>query len=144
VKLALLEPGAIERLEGLKVTVPLEVLVRATIRLASVVIGLPNASCRCTVMLPEAEPAVRVTGEVVKTNLLGEAALTLMPAEIAEDRLLPVKVSVAVPALVTYNPLKVATPLEGVAVCASVVAFRLPPLVSAAVMAVAYEGTVLP
>jgi hypothetical protein len=41
VKLALLEPPAIERLVGLKVTVPVELLDKVTALVASVVFGLP-------------------------------------------------------------------------------------------------------
>ena len=86
---------------------------------------------------PEGVPAETVTGVVVKTSLVGLAALTLMPAETAEVKVPEVKVRVTVAALVTNRPLKVATPLAGMAVCAAVVAFRFPPVVSRAVIAVA-------
>jgi hypothetical protein len=88
------------------------------------------------VIVPDGVPEVRVIGAVVKTNLLGTVAPTLMPAETAEVKVPEVKVRVTVPALVTYNPLNVATPLEGVDVWAVVVAFRFPPVVSLAVIAV--------
>ena len=68
--------------------------------------------------------------------MVGAAALTLMPAETAEVKVPEVKVRVTVAALVTNRPLKVATPLAGVAVCAVVVAFKFPPPVSLAVIAV--------
>ena len=57
------------------------------------------------------------------------AALTVMPVETAEGRVPEVKVRVTVAALVTYRPLKLATPPVGVAVWAVVVAFKFPPLV---------------
>ena len=65
------------------------------------------------------------------------AALTAMPLDVTGAKVPEVKLSVIpLPALVTNKPLKLATPLEGVAVCAVLVAFKVPPLVSAAVMAV--------
>jgi hypothetical protein len=42
VKLAVLEPLAIDRLVGVNVTVPLELLVSVTALVDSAVIGLPN------------------------------------------------------------------------------------------------------
>ena len=115
-KLALLEPVEIDGLVGLKVTVPVELLDRVTALVPSVVFGLPNWSCRWTVIVPEAIPAVTVTGAVIKTNLVGAAALTLMLLETAEGKVPEVNVKVTVPALVTTRPLKVATPLDGMAV----------------------------
>ena len=52
-------------LAGVKVTVPAELLDSVTLRAASVVIGLPNVSCRCTVIVLDATPALVVTGAVV-------------------------------------------------------------------------------
>jgi hypothetical protein len=77
VKLAVLEPLAIDKEFGVKVTVPLDELDRVTVLLTSVVFGLPNESCRCTVIVPEATPAVTVTGEVVNTSLLAAAEFTV-------------------------------------------------------------------
>ena len=100
-KLALLTPVASDRLEGLKVTVPDDVLERVTLLGASVVLGLPKASCRCTVIVPEAAPAVKVAAAVVNASLLTGAALTLMLAEVADDTPDALKVRVTVAALVT-------------------------------------------
>jgi hypothetical protein len=73
------------------------------------------------------------------------AELTVIPAETTEGSVPDVNVRVTpLAALVTNNPLKLASPLEGTAVWAVVVALRLPPLVSIAVIAVAYELTLLP
>ena len=70
-KFTLLDPlGIVNELGGVKVAVPVELLDSVTVRFASVVTGLPDASCRCTVIVPDATPAVVVTGEVVKTSLL--------------------------------------------------------------------------
>jgi hypothetical protein len=77
VKVAVLDPGAIDRLEGLNVTVAVELLVSVTVRVASVVFGLPKASCRWTVIVPDATPAATVTGPVVKASLLAAPALTV-------------------------------------------------------------------
>ena len=60
----------IDGLAGVNVTVPVELLDSVTVRAASVVTGFPDASCRCTVIVPDATPAVVVTGDVVKTSLL--------------------------------------------------------------------------
>src|SRR6266852_5563389 len=88
----------------------------------------------------KAVPAVAVAeGCCVTASLEALAGLTAMPAETAEVKVPDVKVKVMVAALVTYRPLKVAMPLEGAAVWAVVVAFKFPPLVSVAVIAVAYE-----
>ena len=76
-KLALLDPGAIDRLVGLNVTVPVELLASVTVRVASVVFGLLNASCRWTVIVPDATPAATVTAVVVKTSLLAAATFTV-------------------------------------------------------------------
>ena len=91
-------------------------------------------------------PAVAVEdGCCVMASLEALAALTVMPLEMAGLNAPEVKVSVIpLAALVTNSPLKLATPLLGVAVLAVLVAFRLPPLVSLAVITVVYELTVLP
>jgi hypothetical protein len=77
VKVALLDPGAIDRLVGVNVTVPVESLVSVTVRVASVEFGLLNASCRWTVMELDTRPAVTVTGAVVNTSLVAAAAFTV-------------------------------------------------------------------
>jgi hypothetical protein len=64
-------------LAGVKVTVPAELLDSATLIVASVVFALPNESCRCTVMVEDAAPAVVVTGAEVNTSLLAEAGVTV-------------------------------------------------------------------
>jgi hypothetical protein len=76
VKFALLAPGAIDRLAGVNVTVPVESLASVTVRVASVVFGFPDASCRWTVIELDVTPAVTVTDVVVNTSLLAAAAFT--------------------------------------------------------------------
>ena len=77
-KLTLLDPlGIVKGLAGLNVTVPVELLDSVTVRAASVVFGFPAASCRCTVIVLDATPAATVTGDVVNTNLLAAAAVTV-------------------------------------------------------------------
>jgi hypothetical protein len=100
VKLALLEPLAIDREVGEKVTVPVEMLESVTVLVVSAVFGLPNWSCRCTVMLLEVAPAARLTGEVVNTSLLTPAAATGSCC-VAEIRPVEEAVIVGVPALVS-------------------------------------------
>ena len=75
--MALLEPEAIDNELGVNVTVPGDELDSVTVRAASVVFGLPYESCRCTVIVPDAAPAVTVTGEVVNTSLLAAAGVTV-------------------------------------------------------------------
>jgi hypothetical protein len=53
------------------------VLLSATEIVASLVFGLLYWSCRCTVIVPDAAPAVTVTAEVVNTSLLAAAGLTV-------------------------------------------------------------------
>jgi len=77
VKVALLDPGAIDNELGVNVTVPVDELARVTVLDASVVLAFPYGSCRCTVMAPEATPAVVVTAVEVITSLLAAAALTV-------------------------------------------------------------------
>jgi hypothetical protein len=103
VKLALLEPVGIDKLTGLNVTVPVELLDNVTVRLASVVFGFPKESCRCTVIVLDACPAVTVTGPVVKTSLLGAAAFTVSVcvAEVTELGEVLAAVIVGVPGLVS-------------------------------------------
>src|SRR5258708_1900138 len=68
-KFTLLEPlGIVNGLTGLNVTVPADVLASVTVRAASVVLAFPNESCLCTVIVPDATPAVTVTAEVVKRS----------------------------------------------------------------------------
>jgi hypothetical protein len=78
VKVALLEPlEIVNGLTGLNVTVPVDELARVTVLDASVVLAFPYGSCRCTVMVPDATPAVVVTAVEVNTSLLAAAALTV-------------------------------------------------------------------
>jgi hypothetical protein len=78
VNVALLDPLAIVNgLTGLNVTVPVDELARVTVLDASVVLAFPYGSCRCTVMVPEATPAVVVTAVEVITSLLAAAGLTV-------------------------------------------------------------------
>src|ERR1035441_4467982 len=107
--------------------------------------GFPYGSSTDTSgCVAKAVPAVAVPdGCCMTTSLVGAAGLTLRLAEVVEVMPVAVKVRVTVAALVTYRPEKVATPAAAVAVCAVVVAFKLPPLVSAAVIT-AFEDTVLP
>ena len=102
-KVALLDPGAIDRLVGVKVTVPVESLVRVTVRVASVVFGLLNASCRWTVMELDATPADAVTAVVVNASLLAAAAFTvsICVAEVIVVGDVLAAVIVAVPAFVS-------------------------------------------
>lgn len=66
---ALLAPVAIvSGLAGVNVTVPVDVLDSITVRFASVVFGFPKESCRCTVIVPDATPAVLVTAVEVNTR----------------------------------------------------------------------------
>ena len=75
---ALLDPLAIVNgLTGLNVTVPVEELARVTVLDASAVFAFPYWSCRCTVMVPEATPAVVVTAVEVIASLLAAAGLTV-------------------------------------------------------------------
>ncbi len=65
--------------------------------------------------------------------------------ELVGVKLPELKVSVTVPVLVTNSPEKVATPLAVVTVTGVIPpAFKLPPLVSAAVITVLELSTVLP
>ena len=75
VKLALLDPLAIVNDTGANVTVPVELLDNVTVLLASVVFGLSNASCLCTVIVEEATPAVVVIADVVNTSLFAAPAI---------------------------------------------------------------------
>ncbi len=75
----------------------------------------------CTVTfgwVANAAPAVALAdGCCVSTSFEALAGLTAMPADTAEGSVPDVKVSVTpLAALVTNNPLKLATPLEGAAV----------------------------
>ena len=97
-KLAVLDPlGMVNGLGGVNVTVPVELLESVTVRAASVVIGFPDASCRCTVIVLDATPAVTVTGDVVNTSLFGAPALTVNGALLPAVRLTPlVRVAVRI------------------------------------------------
>jgi hypothetical protein len=77
VKVALLDPGAIDNELGVNVTVPPDVLDSVTVRVASVMLAFPYWSCRCTVIGVEATPAATVTGVLVITSLVAAAALTV-------------------------------------------------------------------
>jgi hypothetical protein len=78
VKLTVLDPFGIDTgLAGANVTVPVESLASVTVRVASVVLGLPSASWRWTVIELDVTPAIMVTGAVVNTSLLAAAAFTV-------------------------------------------------------------------
>jgi hypothetical protein len=77
VKVALLEPRAIDNEAGVNVFVPVEELASVTVLDASAVFAFPFASCRCTVIAVEATPAVTVTAVLVITSLLAAAAVTV-------------------------------------------------------------------
>jgi hypothetical protein len=78
---AVLEPVLIvSGLAGENVTVPVEVLASVTVRAASVVFGLPLASCRCTVIVLEATPAVVVTAVEVITSFVAAPAVNVTVA----------------------------------------------------------------
>jgi hypothetical protein len=78
VKVALLDPLLIVSEPGVNVTVPLDELDNVTVRAPSVVFGLPYWSCRCTVMLLDATPAVVVTGVEVITSFVAAPGLTVV------------------------------------------------------------------
>ena len=67
----------VKGLVGVNVTIPLEEEDSVTVRFASVVLGFPKASCRCTVIFPDATPAVVVTATLVITNWLAAAGTIL-------------------------------------------------------------------
>ena len=97
--MALLDPLAIVNEVGLNVTVPVEELDSVTVRAASAVFGLPFASCRCTVMLLEATPAVVVTAVEVITSFVagpGCSVITQEDALTAVPTLTPPNVAVTV------------------------------------------------
>ena len=102
-KVALLEPLAIDKEAGVKVTVPDDVLDKVTVLVASAVFGLPFASCRCTVIAVEATPAVTVTAVLVITSLLAAAGLTVSTcvAEVMVVGVVLAAVMVGVPAFVS-------------------------------------------
>ncbi len=53
---------------GLNVTVPPDVLDKVTVRVASFAMACPPKSCRCTVIVTDATPAVVVTADVVNAS----------------------------------------------------------------------------
>jgi len=57
--------------------VPVDELARVTVLVASAMLAFPYGSCRCTVMAPEATPAVVVTAVEVITSLVAAAGLTV-------------------------------------------------------------------
>jgi len=77
VKVALLDPGAIDNELGVNVTVPVDELARVTVLVASAVLTFPYGSCRCIVMLLDGEPADTVTAVLVITSLVAAAGLTV-------------------------------------------------------------------
>ena len=94
-KLTLLDPlGIVNGLAGLNVTVPVELLDSVTVRAASVVFGFPDASCRSTVIVPDATPAVTVTGAVVNTSLVATSAWVVMFPLVPVGAVLSVAVTV--------------------------------------------------
>ena len=76
-KVALLELLLIVNEVGLNVTVPDDELDSVTVRAASVVFGFLYWSWRCTVMLPDATPAVVVTAVEVNARLVAAPADTV-------------------------------------------------------------------
>ena len=117
-KVVVLEPVVIVKgLAGVNVTVPVEVLASVTVRFASAVFGLPKLSCRCTVIVPEATPAVTVTGELVITSLLAAAGLTTMVVVFVTGVKAPsVYFSLMLSARLSAKLANVATPALAVAV----------------------------
>src|SRR6267142_1616134 len=74
---------------------------------------LPNASCAATTgCVASGEPVRMPFGCVVNTNWLAAAGLTMMLAEVALVKPLPVKLSVIVVATLWDRLLKVAMPLK--------------------------------
>ena len=60
------------------VNVPLlDVVLRLTVRALLVSTGLPRESSKATVIVPEATPAVKVCGAVLKARWLAAAGLTV-------------------------------------------------------------------
>ena len=106
--------------------------------IAKTVMEVPEVTFRAETMVPLPSAAVSTL------RLLAARGLMLIALEVAEVRPEAEKVSVTVPELVAKRPLKLATPPETIAVCGVVVAFKLPPLVSAAVTVVPSELTMLP
>jgi hypothetical protein len=82
VKVALLEPRAIDNEAGVNVFVPVEELASVTVLDASAVFAFPFASCRCTVIAVEATPATTVTAVLVITSLLAAAAFTVTVGDV--------------------------------------------------------------
>jgi hypothetical protein len=101
VKLVLLDPLAIDNEAGMNVAVPVEELDKITIRVPSAVTGLPNLSCRCTVMLLDATPNAVVTAmEVNAICVAAPAEKTMAPLVTAVKPVSPA-VAAAVKAIVS-------------------------------------------
>ena len=125
VKLTLLDPLGIDSgLAGVNVTVPPDVLERVTVRVGSDVFGFPPASCRCTVIVVEATPAVTVTAEVVNTSFVaGDCTDSIWVADVIVVGEVLAAVIVGVPACVSVyvkfallDPLRMDNGLAGVKV----------------------------
>ena len=135
----------VKGLAGVKVTVPEELLASVTVLEASVVFGFPLASCRSTVIVEEATPAVVVTAEEMITSLVAAAAVManagLVVAEVSP--LAAAVKTLLTPARLMFSPLptKSATPLTAVML---VVPPRVPvPVVRVRAILLVAEVTVL-
>ena len=115
----------------LKKLPPEELVVKVTLVVPTVV-GLPYGSCRCTVIVPDATPAVLVTAVVVNTSLLAAAGLTtIVVVFVAGVRAPSVYFNLMLSARLSAKVLNVTTPLTAATL---VVPCRGPvPLASAAV-----------
>ena len=86
-KLAVLAPAGIV-IVGVGEKVPLaDVVARLTVRGEAATIGLPEASSKATVIVPELTPAVKVCGAVTKPNcvaVLAALTVTFATSAIAE------------------------------------------------------------
>ena len=78
----------------------LDVVVKLTVRALPASTGLPNESSSASVIVPDATPAVRVCGAVVKTSWLAAAGLTVSCCA-AKARLAAAAVIVGDPAAVS-------------------------------------------
>jgi hypothetical protein len=85
----------------MNVTVPVDVLANVTNRVASVVFALPKKSCRCTVMLPDATPAVVVAAVEVNANCVAAPAEKTMPPLVTAVKAVSPAVAVAVKVIVS-------------------------------------------
>jgi hypothetical protein len=128
VKVAVLEPLPIDNEVGLNTTVPTEELDSVTVRVPSVVTGLLNWSCRCTVIELDATPAATDTAALVNAILATTSGFTVKVGLLVtvNDGVTTVAVrDFPLPARVALRSLKVATPDESVV--RGVVPLSVPP-----------------